>query len=239
MSDNREVAKSDGSSAEAVAIEAVIGENSSLIGRSAENLLLYDRFNVNLLAVSRKDERLDRKLGTVKLRLGDIVVLQGDQSELPEFLRGFGLLPLAERPLLLGSARRGIVPLLILLAAMGTTAVGLVPVPVAFFAAAVMMVLFRVIPIGEIYGSVDGPILVMLAALIPISDLLRRTGATDVLASILAEFGATLPGYGALALILVAAMAVTPFLNNAATVLSWRQSQRASQLHSDTGRRHS
>ena len=219
LSDNREVAKSDGSSAEAVAIEAVIGENSSLIGWSAENLLLYDRFNVNLLAVSRKDERLDRKLGTVKLRLGDIVVLQGDQSALPEFLREFGLLPLAERPLLLGSARRGIVPVLILLAAMGTTAVGLVPVPVAFFAAAVMMVLFRVIPIREIYGSVDGPILVMLAALIPVSDSLRRTGATDVLASILAEFGATLPGYGALALILVAAMAVTPFLNNAATVL--------------------
>ena len=219
LSDNREVAKSDSSSAEAVAIEAVIGENSSLIGRSAENLLLYDRFNVNLLAVSRKDERLDRKLGTVKLRLGDVVVLQGDQSALPEFLREFGLLPLAERPLLLGSARRGIVPLLILLAAMGTTAVGLVPVPVAFFAAAVMMVLFRVIPIREIYSSVDGPILVMLAALIPVSDSLRRTGATDVLASILAEFGATLPGYGALALILVAAMAVTPFLNNAATVL--------------------
>jgi len=35
----------------------------------------------------------------------------------------------------------------------------------------------------------------------------------------LADLGSGLPGYGALALILVAAMAVTPFLNNAATVL--------------------
>jgi di/tricarboxylate transporter len=215
LSGNRDVT----GGGETIAIEAVIGENSSLIGWSAENLLLFDRFNVNLLAVSRKDEKLNQKLGSITLRLGDVVVLQGDEASLPQFLRDFGLLPLAERPLLLGSVRRGIVPVLILLAAMGSTALGLLPVPVAFFAAAVAMVLFRVIPIRAIYTSIDGPILVMLAALIPVSDSLRRTGATDVIASVLADLGAGLPGYGALALILVAAMAVTPFLNNAATVL--------------------
>lgn len=209
----------EGGGVETIAIEAVIGENSSLIGWSAENLLLYDRFNVNLLAVSRKNERLDQKLGSITLRLGDVLVLQGNEQALPQFLRDFSLLPLAERSLLLGSVRRGIVPLLILIAAMGATAFGVLPVPVAFFAAAVAMVLFRVIPIREVYGSIDGPILVMLAALIPVSDSLRRTGATDVIATVLADLGSSLPGYGALALILVAAMAVTPFLNNAATVL--------------------
>ena len=217
LSGNRKVAKGGG--VETIAIEAVVGETSSLIGWSAENLLLYDRFNVNLLAVSRKNERFDRKVGTIVLRLGDVVVLQGSEIALPQFLRDFGLLPLAERPLLLGSVRRGLVPVLILLAAMGATAFGFLPVPVAFFGAAVAMVLLRVVPIREIYSAVDGPILVMLAALIPVSDSLRRTGATDVIASVLADLGSSLPGYGALTLILVAAMAVTPFLNNAATVL--------------------
>ena len=112
---------------------------------------------------------------------------RADQSTLPGFLREFGLLPLAERPLLLGSVRRGLIPVLILVAAMGATAFGVLPVPIAFFAAAVMMVLFKVIPLREVYGSLDGPILVMLAALIPVSDSLRRTGATDVIASGLAE----------------------------------------------------
>ena len=209
----------EGGGVETIAIEAVIGETSSLIGWSAQDLLLYDRFNINLLAVSRKNERLDQKLGSITLRLGDVIVLQGSEFNLPQFLRDFGLLPLAERSVRLGSVRRGIVPVLILLAAMGTTALGMVPVQIAFFAAAVAMLLFRVIPVREIYSSVDGPILVMLAALIPVSDSLRRTGATDVIASMLAEIGASLPGYGALALIVVAAMAVTPFLNNAATVL--------------------
>lgn len=203
----------------AAAVEAIIGENSSLIGGSAQRLALYDRFNVNLLAVSRKGERIQERLGAVTLRMGDVVVLQGNPQTLPEILRELGCLPLAERPILLGSVRRGIVPLAILVAAMAATALGLLPVPLAFFSAAVAMVLFRVIPLREVYGAIDGPILVMLAALIPVSDSLRRTGATDVISAWLAEFAAGLPPAGALTLIMVVAMAVTPFLNNAATVL--------------------
>jgi di/tricarboxylate transporter len=201
------------------AIEAVIGEHSILIGWSAQQLALYDRFNVNLLAVSRKGERISERLGAVTLRLGDVVVLQGNPQRLPQILRELGALPLAERPILLGSVRRGIVPVLILLAAMGATAGGMLPVPIAFFTAAVAMVLLRVVPAREVYAAIDGPILVMLAALIPVSDSLRRTGATDVAAGWLAELGTKLPPEGALALIMIVAMAVTPFLNNAATVL--------------------
>ena len=59
----------------------------------------------------------------------------------------------------------------------------------------------------------------MLAALIPVSDSLRRTGATDLAAVWLADIASAMPAWGALALIMIAAMSVTPFLNNAATVL--------------------
>lgn len=220
LTDQRKPAASKQGAAEEVdAIEAVIGEHSILIGWSAQRLALYDRFNVNLLAVSRKGERLSQRLGTITLRLGDVIVLQGNRQALPEILRDLGLLPLAERPILLGTVRRGIVPVLILAGAMGSTALGLLPVQIAFFAAAVAMILFKVLPMREIYSAVDGPILVMLATLIPVSDSLRSTGATDVIAGWLASVGATLPAYGALGLILVVAMAITPFLNNAATVL--------------------
>lgn len=203
----------------ATAVEAIIGENSSLVGGSAQRLALYDRFNVNLLAVSRKGERIQERLGALILRVGDVVVLQGNPQTMPEILRELGCLPLAERPILLGSVRRGIVPVAILLAAMVATAFGLLPVALAFFTAAVAMVAFRVIPLREVYGAIDGPILVMLATLIPVSDSLRSTGATDVISAWLANVASTLPPAGALGLILIVAMAVTPFLNNAATVL--------------------
>lgn len=200
-------------------VEAVIGAGSSLIGWSAQSLGLFDRLHVNLLAISRKGKRLTGRPSTIPLELGDIIIVQGDRGSLPELLRDLGCLPLAERPILLGSVRRGLVPVLILTVAVAATAASVVPVGVAFFAAAAAMVLFGVVPVREAYSSLDGPILVMLAALIPVSESLQRTGATDVIAGVLAEAGAMLPPYGAIALILVTAMAVTPFLNNAATVL--------------------
>jgi di/tricarboxylate transporter len=211
----------DKASEPAEAIEAVIGQNSVLVGWSAQRLALYERYSVNLLAVSRKGLPLGstQRPGSIPLQTGDVIVLQGSRATMPEVLRELGSLPLAERPILLGSVRRGVVPVGILLLAMAATATGTVPIAIAFFAAAVAMVLLNVIPLREVYGSIDGPILVMLATLIPVSDSLRTTGATDVIAAWLGELGTSLPGYGALGLILVAAMAITPFLNNAATVL--------------------
>ncbi len=202
-----------------MAIEGVVGADSSLIGWSAEGLALFDRFRVNLLAVSRHGAQLTEGPSRVRLQLGDVLVLQGGAETLPGVLHDLGVLPLAERQVLLGSLRNGVVPVLIRAAAMGATATGLLPVAVAFFAAAAAMLLLGVVPLREAYAAIDGPILVMLAALIPVSDSLRRSGASDVLASWLATVGAGLPAWGALALLLVVAMAVTPFLNNAATVL--------------------
>jgi len=200
-------------------IEAVIGEASGLIGATAQELTLFDRTGLNLLAISRRDQRFTERLGQIRFQNGDVILLQGHIKRLPELLREWDCLPLVERGLRLGSVRNSIVPLLILLIAMAATAIGLVPVAPAFFAAAVAMVLTRSLPIRDIYGHLDAPILVMLACLIPVADSLRTTGATDLIANFLSMTATALPGWGALALIMVAAMAVTPFLNNAATVL--------------------
>ncbi|KQV14107.1 permease [Rhizobium sp. Root1203] len=202
-----------------ISIEAVVTSESQLIGASARQLSLSNRRNVNLLAVSRQGHRLSERLSEVTLRAGDVLVLQGSRRNLPAFLQEFTCLPLAQREIMLGTPRRAYVPLLILFAAMGATAVGVAPVSIAFFCAALAMVVFRVIPLADIYKAVDGPIIIMLAALIPVSDTLRTTGGSELIAGWLGHLAAQMPHYGALALILITAMAVTPFLNNAATVL--------------------
>lgn len=219
LTGRREMGAAGEDGGDIASVEAIIGEQSGLVGSSAEGLLLFDTYKVNILAVSRKNHRINEKLGRVRLRAGDVVVLQGSESQLPEFMRNMGLLPLVERNLHLGLPKNGALAIAVLAAAMLLTALGLAPVAVAFFGAAVMMTLLGIIPLRDMYRSVEGPILVMLAALIPVSDALRTTGVTDIIASGLAGIGLSLPPYGALALIMVAAMAVTPFLNNAATVL--------------------
>ena len=200
-------------------IEAVVTNDSALIGRTAGRLLMRERLGINLIAISRAGEHLTSKPGQIVLRAGDVIVLQGPLDVLPQRLAQLGALPLAERAIRLGNARRGWLPIAILAAAMLATATGAVPVAVAFFAAAGLVVITGALPVSEAYEAVEWPILIMLAALIPVSASLQTTGASDVIATGLSQMAATLPSWGAVALILVAAMAVTPFLNNAATVL--------------------
>ncbi|HEV2867184.1 MAG TPA: SLC13 family permease [Allosphingosinicella sp.] len=200
-------------------IEAVVERGSVLAGAAAGRLALHDRHGVNLIAVSRRGERVAGRLRDLVLCPGDVIVLQGPLRTLPDRLRELGCLPLAERSLRLGDQRRGFIPLLILGGAMALTAAGLIPVAVAFFGAAVLIMLFNALPAREAYSHIDWSILVMIAALIPVSDALRTTGATELIAGWLTAAAGSLPPWGAVALVMIGAMSVTPFLNNAATVL--------------------
>jgi di/tricarboxylate transporter len=146
-------------------------------------------------------------------------VLKGDLTRFPDKLKELGILPLVEREIRLGNVRQGLLPMAILGGAMMLTAVGVLPVATAFFAAAALMVLFGALSLREAYEAIDWPILVMLGALLPVSESVRATGGADLIAGWLSQVSSTLPPYGALAMIMVAAMAATPFLNNAATVL--------------------
>ncbi len=199
-------------------MEAVIASDLELVGSSVGQLKLFDRHGVNLLAVSRRGRRITQRLRGVKLKAGDVIVLQGNLPTMPETLGELHCLPLAERDLRIGR-QASLFPAGVLIAAMALVAFNVVPVAIAFFGAAVILVLARSLSLRDAYDAIEWPILVMLGALIPVSDALRTTGGTDLIAAWLSHAGAVLPSYGALALLLVAAMAVTPFLNNAATVL--------------------
>jgi di/tricarboxylate transporter len=200
-------------------IEAIVGANSALSGRTVEDVRLYQRHHLNLLAVSRRGERITDRLRDYRLRTGDLLVLQGLRKDMPETLKDLDCLPLAERVIALGGVRRGWIAVTILLVTIALVATGVVPVAIAFFGAAVLMIATGALPIREAYASMEWPILVMLGCLIPVSEAIRTTGGTDLIAGWLSMAAGSLPPAGTIALIMVVAMAVTPFLNNAATVL--------------------
>jgi di/tricarboxylate transporter len=72
-------------------VEAVIGAESDLIGQTAKSLTLNDTYGVNLLGVSRAGYRMAGRLATVRMKAGDILVLQGAEQKLPTALAGPGL----------------------------------------------------------------------------------------------------------------------------------------------------
>ncbi|CAO4135478.1 hypothetical protein OFEAOIEE_LOCUS3222 [Methylorubrum extorquens] len=205
--------------AEAAVMEGVITADSDLVGRTAAQLDLQRRSGIAILAVSRRGRRIEQRLSAVRFRAGDVVVLRGRAAALAPTLGALKVLPLAAREIALGRNDRSWLPAAILLAAMVLVAFHVVPVAVAFFGAVVAVLLLRSMTPHEAYQAVEWPVLVLLGALIPISETVSTTGGADLIAGKLTSLVQDLSPVAALGTILVLAMAVTPFLNNAATVL--------------------
>jgi di/tricarboxylate transporter len=199
--------------------EAVVMAASPLIGRTPADLHLRQRYEVNLLAIGRGGQHLTSQLRNTRFRMGDTVVLQGRQAALSETLARLGCLPLAERYLAIGRSRPRFLAVGILAVVMALVAFGLVPAEVAFFGAAVLVVLCGVLTPKEAYDAVDWPIVVMLGCLIPVGEALKETGATGLMADALTLVAAHLTGSLAVGFILLVSMLVTPFLHHAAAVL--------------------
>lgn len=200
-------------------VEAVVEANSPLAGQTAQRADLYGAYGVNLLAVSRSGYRLSQVLNRIRLRAGDIIMLQGGERTLPTALTELGLLPLAEREVRLGGIRRALAPAAILAAAMLSIAFHLAPVGIAFFAAAVAMVAFGGLRMRDAYASLDGPVLILIGALIPVGEAIHATGGADLIAANLSYVLNAAPPMLALGLMMLLAMVSAPFMHNAPTVL--------------------
>lgn len=200
-------------------VEAVVTVGSDLIGRSAADLHLRERYGVNILAVSRRGRRTTARLRRLAFNLGDVIVFQGRLDAIYETLAALGCLPLAERQLQLGRRRQLALPLVILALAMAAAAFQVIPAEIAFVAAAIAVALLGLLGLREIYAAIEWPILILIGSLIPIGEAVRHTGTTDLLAGLISGFATSLPAYGVLALVLAVTMLVTPILHHAAAVL--------------------
>ena len=216
--EGKEVDKSEASE-EMRSIEAVVQPDSVLVGGSAQRVRLQEEYGVGLLAVRRSGERFADRLRDITLRAGDVLVLQAGERALPAAMKELGVLPLAERSLRLGGVRRRYSPILILAIAMVLVAFKVTPVAVAFFGAAVLIIATGGLSMREAYGSFEGQVLVLIGALTPLSEAVRHTGGTELIASGLAQVLNGAPALLALGALMVTAMACSPFLHNAPTVL--------------------
>jgi di/tricarboxylate transporter len=200
-------------------VEAVVTTDSPIIGQSPQSLHLRRRFEASLLAISRAGQAITTRIAQTQFEPGDVVVIQGQRETLPDTLAQLGLLPLKDRGLALGRTRLRYLPLLILLTVMVTVALGWVSADVAFFGAAVLVVLLKLISPKEAYESIDWPVIIMLGSLIPVGEALKLTGASALIGDALTRVALHLSGPLALCLVLIASMLVTPFLHHAAAVL--------------------
>lgn len=204
---------------EIILLEATITRNSVMEGRTARNLNLRSRYGVNLIGLARQGGRLRKSPDRVNFRVGDVLLLQGPQDTIYDVMPALGLLPLVERGLRVGKPRRVLLGLLIFASALILAAMGLLPIEVAFTAAALLMAVTGLISLSEIYESVDWPVIVLLGAMIPVSLALETSGGANLIADLVLQLSGSASAWVTLTVILVGTMFLSDLVNNAAAAV--------------------
>jgi di/tricarboxylate transporter len=200
-------------------MEAVVMPDSMIEGRTARTLGLRWRYGVNVLGVGRQGLRIQERLGSIRFKAGDVLLLEGPKDAVQAALPVLGCLPLAERGLRLGQPRRVALGVGIFACALMIAALGLLPVQISFSAAAIVMVVAGLVSLREIYESIDWPILVLLGAMIPIGQALESTGGAELIANTLTSISGEIPPEVAIGLLLVITMLLSNIVNNAAAAI--------------------
>lgn len=198
--------------------EAVIMPRSDLDRRSSVEMRLRSEFGINLLALSRRGARLVKRLGHERLRVGDVLLLQGDAESMPETLSQLGCLPLEGRSLDLGQSY-SILPLILFLGALGLSSVGILEVQVALMLAAVLVVLTGELSLRDSYESIDWPVIVLLGAMVPVGQSLEIVGLTQEIAGGMSAFLSGAQPAVVVTCLLVTALLLSNVVNNAATAI--------------------
>jgi di/tricarboxylate transporter len=200
-------------------VEAVVMPDSMIEGRTALALRLRWRYGVNVLGVARQGVRVQERLGNIRFKVGDILLLEGQTDAMQAALPVLGCLPLAERGLRLGKPRRVALGVGIFGAALIIAAFGLLPVQISFSGAAAAMVVVKLISLREAYESIDWPILVLLGAMIPVGQALESTGGAKLIANTLIGISGGIPPEMAIGLLLITTMLLSNVINNAAAAI--------------------
>lgn len=206
-------------SPDTVVTEVVITRNSEIIGRTARMVGFARRFGINLLGISRQGKPIRQRLRQVEFRSGDALLLQGDADRIAEAVQEYGLLSIAERPIPKVGRLPASITVVSFAAAILLTSFGLLSLPVALGLAALTVVLTGILPLRDLYGSIDWPVIVLLAALIPVGGAIETTGAAQLLADALAGLSGSFGPVVLVGIVLVLTMWLSDILNNAATVV--------------------
>ena len=204
------------------AIEVVVSPNSKLVRRSIAQTQIEKRYDIYLLALARQGQRIRKRLRQIKIRAGDVLLLQGDMRYFAESLSTLGCLPLSKRDISL-HIPPSFIPVFIFCIVIISSVLGLTSLPIALTGGVIALVLSRQIQVGELYNGVEWPVIVLLGAMVPVGIAMENCGLNDLIADNISSIIYLLPDWGLVFLILTTAMLLSDIINNAATAILMSQ----------------
>jgi di/tricarboxylate transporter len=199
--------------------EFVVAESSSLVGRTAMDLRLLYRYRVALVGVSRQGQRFRDNVRKLALKSGDVILLLGDAGRLADVTGRLRLLPLADRGHRVIQRDKAWFAVGLFAAAIVAASIGVLYLPVALGCVAAAYAVFNIVPIRDVYTSVEWPVIVLLGAMIPIGSALQATGGTALIANGIVDVSAGFSPAIVLLLLVVVTMTLSDVMNNTATAV--------------------
>ncbi|KST63329.1 SLC13 family permease [Mastigocoleus testarum] len=209
----------DLSSGEERIAEVLILCNSNLIGSTLKDIRFRQRYNATVLAIRRGEELVRERLGQVRLRFGDVLLLQGPNESFLGLQTSRDLLVIGERDIETLRKDKAGIAVTIGLGVVIVAALGIMPILVSALLGVVLMVLTGCLKPGEVYQAVRWDIIFLLAGLIPLGIAMDKSGTTQWLAQTLVAIGGNLSGYWLLTFFYLITVLLTEVLSNNASVV--------------------
>ena len=210
-------AAGDAEEAENRIVQAVIAPGSDLVGRTLGDVDFHRRYGAIVLGLWRQAGWLEGELARIRLRGGDVLVLEGDDAARARVSNDSGFLMLVPFPTETRLRRKAPVAAVVMLATIALAASGWISLEIATLAGAVAMVLTGCLTMGRAYRAIDARIYVFIAGAIPLGTAMKTTGTADLVAGWL---GRVVEGWHeSLVLLLLFAVVgvITQFMSDAAT----------------------
>ncbi len=200
-------------------LEVVVPRGARIDGRSAQSLRLLYRHGVTLIGVSRQGKRFTERVRQLNIQAGDILLLLGRNQHLDDIAGWLGCLPLAERGLQVVQRQKAGLAVSFFAAAVLLASLGLLYLPIALGFVVVLMVLTGIIPLRQLYESIEWSVIILLGSMIPIGIALDASGGTTLIASGIVQAAASLSPAAVLVILMVVTMTLSDVMNNVATAV--------------------
>lgn len=197
-------------------IEAVVMPGNELVGRTLREARFRERYALSVLALHRREKTLER-LGSLRVRVGDVLLIQGSESRLESLGDTFAVLSdLTEQQ---RDHRGAALSAALFVGALLLSGVAGVPLVTALMTAVALALALRLLSPAEAYRAVEWPVLVLVAAMLAFGTAFQSSGAADLVAGWLSGVLAPLGGLGALAGIYLFTLMLTQPMSNQAAAL--------------------
>ena len=199
--------------------EVVVPAGARIEGRSAMELRLLYRKGVSLIGISRNGKLTRERVRRSKIQGGDLLLLLGPEEQLPDVVGWLGCLTLEERGFEVTQRHKAALAVGAFAVAVALSSFGLIDLAVALGAVVALYVVFEIVPLSQLYESIEWPVIVLLGCMIPISAAVESSGGTALMAEVIVDSTRSLPTVAVLTILMVVTMTLSDVLNNVATAL--------------------